>query len=85
MLEAGFQRGEEIIQKKIPHKSIVRLVIGDTWRDVTAGRACGAKTMAVATGGDSLYELANASPDFLFATLEDKERFCEILDVGVRA
>ena len=85
LLEAGFQRGEKIIQKKFPRKSIARWVIGDTWRDVTAGRACGAKTMAVATGGDSLYELANASPDFLCATLEDKERFCEILDVGFRA
>lgn len=85
LLEAGFQRGEEIIQKKSPRKSIVRWVIGDTWRDVSAGRACGASTIAVATGGDSLYELASASPDFLFATLEDKQAICEILKGGVRA
>ena len=85
LLEAGFQRGEKIIQKKSPRKSIVRWVIGDTWRDVSAGRACGASTIAVATGGDSLYELASASPDFLFATLEDKQAICEILKGGVRA
>ena len=85
LLEAGFQRGEEIIQKKSPRKSIVRWVIGDTWRDVSAGRACGASTIAVATGGDSLYELASASPDFLFATLEDKQAICKILKGGVRA
>lgn len=85
LLEAGFQRGEEIIQKKSPRKSIVRWVIGDTWRDVSAGRACGASTIAVATGGDSLYELASASPDFLFATLEDRQAICEILKGGVRA
>ena len=85
LLEAGFQRGEEIIQKKSPRKSIVRWVIGDTWRDVSAGRACGASTIAVATGGDSLYELADASPDFLFATLENKQAICEILKGGVRA
>lgn len=85
LLEAGFQRGEEIIQKKSPRKSIVRWVIGDTWRDVSAGRACGAKTIAVATGGDSLYELASASPDFLFATLEDQQAVSGILDGGVRA
>lgn len=84
LLEAGFQRGEQIIQKEYANKSIVRWVIGDTWRDVAAGRVCGAKTIAVATGGDSLYELASASPDFLFATLQDTERFCEILDTGVR-
>lgn len=85
LLEVGFQRGEEIILKEYPRKSIVRWVIGDTWRDVSAGRECGAKTIAVATGGDSLYELASASPDFLFATLEDKEAVCKILDGGVRA
>lgn len=82
LLEAGFQRGEEIIRLKFPLTSISRWVIGDTWRDVAAGRACGAKTIAVATGGDSLYGLASASPDFLFATLEDTERFCETLDTG---
>ena len=85
LLEAGFQRGEEIILKKYPRKSIVRWVIGDTWRDVSAGRECGAKTIAVATGGDSLYELASASPDFLFATLEDQQAVSGILDGGVRA
>ncbi len=85
LLEAGFQRGEQIVQKEYTRKSIVRWVIGDTWRDVAAGRACGAKTIAVATGGDSLYELASASPDFLFATLEDKEAVCNILGGGVRA
>ncbi len=84
LLEMGFQRGEAIIQKEFPDKSISRWVIGDTWRDVEAGRACCAKTVAVATEGDSLYELASASPDFLFATLEDKEAICEILKRGVR-
>ena len=85
LLEAGFQRGEQIIQREIPRKSVSRWVIGDTWRDVSAGRACGAKTIAVATGGDSLYELASASPDFLFATLQDKEAICEILNGDDRA
>ena len=84
LLEAGFQRGEEIIRLEFPRKSVSRWVIGDTWRDVEAGRACGAKTIAVATGGDSLYELASASPDFLFATLENTQEICEILDGGVR-
>ena len=85
LLEAGFQRGEEIIIKEYPRESVSRWVIGDTWRDVAAGRACGAKTIAVATGGDSLYELASASPDFLFATLEDQKAISEILDEGDRA
>ncbi len=82
LLEAGFLRGEQIIRTKFPDKTVSRWVIGDTWRDVEAGRACRAKTIAVATGGDSLYELACACPDFLLATLEDTARFCEILDGG---
>ncbi len=82
LLEAGFRRGEKIVRAKTAGASIFRWVIGDTWRDVSAGRACGAKTIAVATGGDSLYELASASPDFLLPTLEDAERFCAILDGG---
>ncbi|MDE0332571.1 MAG: HAD hydrolase-like protein [Nitrospinae bacterium] len=85
LLEAGFQRGEAIIEKIFPRDSVSRWVIGDTWRDVSAGRVCGASTIAVATGGDSLYELASASPDFLFATLENKQAVCELLDGGVRA
>ena len=82
LLEAGFRRGEEVMKRKFPREPIRRWVIGDTRRDVSAGRACGARTMAVATGGDSLYGLAAARPDFLFATLEEKERFCAILDAG---
>ena len=84
LLEVGFQRGEQIIQKEYPCKPISRWVIGDTWRDVSAGHACGANTIAVATGGDSLYELASASPDFLFATLEDQQAISKILDRGVQ-
>ena len=82
LLETGFRRGEQMTREEYPQKSVSRWVIGDTWRDVAAGRTCGAKTIAVATGGDSLYELASAAPDFLFATLEDKERLYEILDAG---
>ena len=82
LLEAGFRRGEEIVRRRLPRGAVRRWVIGDTWRDVAAGRACGARTMAVATGGDSLYGLAEARTDFLFATLEEKERFCEILDAA---
>ncbi len=82
LLEAGFRRGAGIAQEKFPGASIRCWVIGDTWRDISAGRACGARTVGVATGGDSLHGLASARPDFLFATLEDGERFCEILDAG---
>lgn len=82
LLEAGFRRGGRIAGERFPGAPIRRWVVGDTWRDVSAGRACGARTVGVATGGDSLHGLAGARPDFLFATLEDGERFCEMLDAG---
>lgn len=48
-------------------------VIGDTPRDIACGRAIGAKTVAVATGGSSRDELAAHHPDHLFDDLSDTE------------
>jgi len=41
-------------------------VIGDTPHDIACGRAIGAKTVAIATGGQSREALAAHQPDFLF-------------------
>ncbi len=46
-------------------------VIGDTPRDVEAGKRIGAKTIAVATGSASERELKRAKPDLLLKNLED--------------
>ncbi|MEA2063426.1 MAG: HAD hydrolase-like protein, partial [Gemmatimonadota bacterium] len=40
-------------------------VIGDTQKDIEAGRAIGARTVAVATGPVSAEDLASAGPDLL--------------------
>lgn len=53
-------------------------VIGDTPHDVECGRAIGAKTVAVATGGYTHEQLAACAPDFLF---EDFSRTEELLAV----
>ena len=70
LIEAGFCRGEERIRERDPKAEIVRWVVGDTWRDVEAGKAAGARTIAVATGGDSLERLSGAAPDHLFSELD---------------
>jgi phosphoglycolate phosphatase len=41
-------------------------VIGDTGHDIACGKAFGARTIAVATGGWSRDQLAEQHPDFLF-------------------
>lgn len=46
------------------------LVVGDTPRDVDAGRAAGAVTVAVATGKYSVEQLAATGADFVLPTLE---------------
>lgn len=46
-------------------------VIGDTPRDVECGRAIGATTVAIATGGATFEELKACSPDYLFKDLTD--------------
>ena len=46
-------------------------VLGDTPHDITCGRAIGAKTVAIATGGCTREQLAAHQPDFLFDDLSD--------------
>jgi len=46
-------------------------VLGDTPYDITCGRAIGAKTVAIATGGYTREQLAACQPDFLFDDLSD--------------
>jgi phosphoglycolate phosphatase-like HAD superfamily hydrolase len=46
-------------------------VLGDTPHDISCGRAIGAKTVAVATGGFTRAQLAEHRPDFLFDDFSD--------------
>ena len=54
-------------------------VIGDTPRDITCGKAFGARTIAVATGTCSREQLAEHQPDFLINDLSDVDRVIDTL------
>ncbi|MEE9275080.1 MAG: HAD hydrolase-like protein [bacterium] len=82
LIEAGFRRGEERSRERSPGAEIVRWVVGDTRLDVEAGRAAGARVVAVATGGDSLEELARAGPDHLFPDFAGGNGLPALLDGG---
>lgn len=56
------------------------VVIGDTHLDVECGRALGARTVAVATGGVSAAALRRAGPDLLLPDLRDAGAFLEMLE-----
>lgn len=54
-------------------------VIGDTPHDIACGKACGAQTLAVATGRYSVQQLQNEQPDAVFADLSDPAAFWRLV------
>jgi phosphoglycolate phosphatase len=64
--------------RKFSGKDIV--IIGDSVRDIEAGRPSGALTIAVATGKHTREQLQAASPDHLFDTLADWRAVIRVID-----
>ena len=54
-------------------------VVGDTPRDIKAGKESNAKTIAVATGTYSTKELEDYGADFVFEDLKNKGKILEII------
>lgn len=63
------ERARRIAGRNFAGKDIV--IIGDTPNDIDCGRPVGARSLAVATGGDTAAELAEHEPDYLFESLAD--------------
>jgi phosphoglycolate phosphatase-like HAD superfamily hydrolase len=49
------------------------VIVGDTPADISCGKAVGARTIAVATGVYSRFQLEECCPDFLFDSLENTD------------
>ncbi|WCJ60543.1 HAD family hydrolase [Fontisphaera persica] len=64
----AFARGRALLGDTLQPDEV--LVVGDTPHDIRCGRAIGAKTLAVATGGATLEELQKHQPDWAVPTLE---------------
>jgi phosphoglycolate phosphatase len=79
VLRKAVERGSEIAGRAFAPREVV--VIGDNIRDVQAGQAIGALTVAVASGPMSSEELASGKPDHLFADLADTEAVLRVLTV----
>ena len=77
LLRTAVRRGEAIAGKAFASKDVV--VIGDNARDVQAGRAIGATTLAVASGPMKAADLSAAGPDQLVADLSDTPKILQIL------
>jgi len=69
LLMAGARRGADKLG--IPIEDCRIVIIGDTPRDVSAAKAIGAESIAVATGMHDVAELRGCDPTAVFATLAD--------------
>ena len=77
ILRTALRRSEEYWHTKFDLENT--WVIGDTPRDVAAGKALGAHTITVATGVYKPKELVESHPDGVLETLEDKHKFFGII------
>jgi phosphoglycolate phosphatase len=77
VLRFGVRRGEALAQRSFEAKDV--LVIGDNVRDIAAGKAIGATTMAVASGPMSYDDLAATRPDSIFHDLSATEKVLETI------
>ena len=55
------------------------IIIGDTPHDIACARACGARTIAVATGRYSVDQLRANDPDLLLPDLTDRDTILNFL------
>ncbi|MBC7100557.1 MAG: HAD family hydrolase [Methanobacteriales archaeon] len=76
LLRLALKRAEKIYNKINPKESII---VGDTPRDIKAGKKVGTITVGVATGDFTIKELKAAGADHVFKSLEDKEKFIRII------
>ncbi|HEY0025506.1 MAG TPA: HAD hydrolase-like protein [Longimicrobium sp.] len=67
----AIQRARELTGIGYQGKEVV--IVGDTPFDISCGAHLGVRTVAVATGGHTMEELAACGPDHLFADLSDTE------------
>jgi phosphoglycolate phosphatase len=69
LLMAGARRGAEKLG--IPIEDCRIVIVGDTPKDVSAAKAIGAESIAVATGMHDVADLRGCDPTAVFATLAD--------------
>ncbi|NIT14217.1 MAG: HAD hydrolase-like protein [Candidatus Dadabacteria bacterium] len=75
LVRAGIERGRRYADRHLYDI----YVIGDTPRDIIAGKAAGATTVGVSTGMYSYKQLESHNPEHLFDDLSDIDSFLSII------
>jgi phosphoglycolate phosphatase len=78
-------RAIELARREAPLAGGSAFVIGDTPHDIECGRAIGARTIAVATGGYSIDELMPHQPWLAVEQLPPPAEFLRLIDEAVAA
>ncbi|BDH79820.1 hypothetical protein MTTB_11990 [Methanothermobacter tenebrarum] len=76
LLGLALKRAGKIHNKINPKESIM---VGDTPRDIQAGKKVGTITVGVATGDFTIEDLKKAGADHVLKSLEEKEKFIRII------
>lgn len=79
LLRIALRRGQDQLRDGEAFSTVY--VIGDTPRDIEAGRALGARTIGVATGPYSVEQLSKAGADRFYTDLSDHQSF--LVDLGL--
>lgn len=74
---SAIKHAEEKFKTKIDKKDI--FVIGDTPRDIECGKETAIKTIAVATGPYSLFELKKHNPDYAFEDFSEQDKIVQAI------
>lgn len=77
VLRIAVERGEKLAGHRFDPGEV--MVIGDNIRDVQAGQAIGAQTLAVASGPMSLPDLQAANPDFALSDLSSTDQVLKVI------
>jgi phosphoglycolate phosphatase-like HAD superfamily hydrolase len=78
-------RALELARRSGPVAADRVFVIGDTPHDIDCANAIGAKTIAVATGGYTVDELAARAPWRIFTELPPPDQFLGLVGIGAAA
>ncbi|BAW30895.1 MAG TPA: HAD family hydrolase [Methanothermobacter sp.] len=76
ILQLALKRAEKTLNKINPKKTIL---VGDTPRDMQAGKKVGTLTVGVATGDFTIGELKEAGADHVLKSFDEKEKFVKII------
>ncbi len=78
IIQHAFRKAQ--LHYKIPFTKINAWVIGDTPKDISAGKGFGLKTMGIATGNYNFNELANCKPNAVLPDLKNWDDFTKCLE-----